>query len=139
MRWIIKKSGLLVRLKALPAQGRPVRVQNKWRMQGIRAQAGKGKDTPLALGSQMRKKAIGTLLGNGRQYRAREFRAECKKFRITPMFSKPRNMRGKEKIKSYHNAVPGDETLPQDRLGANIKREPKTRLWDKISLALLLW
>lgn len=44
-------------------------------------------------------------LDNGRQFRAKEFKAECKKLGIRLIFGRPRNPRGRGKLESYHKAL----------------------------------
>lgn len=44
-------------------------------------------------------------LDNGRQFRAKEFKAECRKLGIKLIFGKPRNARGRGKLESYHKTL----------------------------------
>lgn len=52
-----------------------------------------------------RRKPEALYLDNGRQFRAKEFKAECKKLSIKPIFGRPRNPRGRGKLESYHKTL----------------------------------
>jgi len=63
-------------------------------------------------------------LDNGKQFTAKEFKAELARYHIKPIFGKPYNPRGRGKIESYHKVLWG-ELITQVRFTslAHFKRE----------------
>ena len=69
-------------------------------------------------------------LDNGKQFIAKEFKAEPTKHRIRPIFGKPYHPRGRGKIENYHKA-PWSELITQVRFTSLVHFKRELREFDR--------